>query len=93
MLLVVISYDIIDDCRRNKVAKVLLDYGERVQYSVFEVSVADKLPEIKERLTKIIDTKEDNIRYYLLCRSCVDKKLVTGKEKAAAIDKTGPIII
>jgi len=93
MSLVVISYDIIDDNRRNKVSKVLLDYGERVQYSVFEVSVPDKLPEIKERLTKLIDTKEDNIMYYLLCRSCKEKKVVTGQERASTVVEAGPIII
>lgn len=30
-----VSYDVVDDRRRNRVAKRLLDYGERVQYSVF----------------------------------------------------------
>ncbi len=93
MSLVVISYDIIEDSRRNRVSKVLLDYGDRVQYSVFEVSTPDKLPEIKERISKLIDRKEDNIRYYLLCRSCEEKKIVIGQEKASTINNAGHIII
>lgn len=32
----IISYDIPDDGRRNKLAKVLKGFGTRVQYSVFE---------------------------------------------------------
>ncbi|MEW6376162.1 MAG: CRISPR-associated endonuclease Cas2, partial [Thermodesulfobacteriota bacterium] len=32
----VVSYDIPDDQRRIKIAKILEDFGDRVQYSVFE---------------------------------------------------------
>lgn len=32
----VIAYDIPDDSRRDKVATLLVSYGERVQLSVFE---------------------------------------------------------
>ena len=38
----VISYDIVSDKLRNKVAKILLDYGKRVQYSVFECYISQK---------------------------------------------------
>ena len=30
-----VSYDVKDDLRRSRVAKLLLDHGDRVQYSVF----------------------------------------------------------
>ncbi len=86
MPLAVISYDIVDDTRRSKVAKVLLDYGERVQYSVFEITILEKIPEIKERVSRFIDRKEDNIRYYMLCRGCENKKTVIGHEKAMSND-------
>src|SRR5688572_33242493 len=32
----VVAYDVADDGRRERVARVLEDYGVRVQYSVFE---------------------------------------------------------
>lgn len=32
-----VAYDIAQDARRDRVATVLLEYGERVQYSVFVV--------------------------------------------------------
>ncbi|MBU4200685.1 MAG: CRISPR-associated endonuclease Cas2 [Verrucomicrobia bacterium] len=31
----IVSYDVTDDRRRNKVYKQLLDYGDHVQFSVF----------------------------------------------------------
>jgi CRISPR-associated protein Cas2 len=33
----VVCYDVVDDRRRNRIFKLLKDYGRRVQYSVFEV--------------------------------------------------------
>ena len=70
----VIAYDIVDDRRRNKVARLLLDYGIRVQLSVFEctenVSVIRK---IFRDLERVIDAREDSIRCYSLCESCIKK--------------------
>lgn len=53
--------------RLRQVAKVCLDYGQRVQNSVFELNIypAD-LVEIKRKLEKIIDPKKDSIRIYNL---------------------------
>ena len=35
-VLVIVAYDIKDDKKRSKIAKVLESFGDRVQYSVFE---------------------------------------------------------
>lgn len=53
--------------RLRQVAKVCLDYGQRVQNSVFELNIypAD-LVEIKNKLEKIIDPQKDSIRIYNL---------------------------
>ena len=53
--------------RLRQVAKVCLDYGQRVQNSVFELNIypAD-LVEIKNKLEKIIDPQKDFIRIYNL---------------------------
>lgn len=53
--------------RLRQVAKVCLDYGQRVQNSVFELNIypADMV-EIKSKLEKIIDSKKDSIRIYNL---------------------------
>ena len=74
----IVSYDIPDDKRRNNVAKVLLDFGERVQYSVFECIMDDVLHEkMTSRLRKIIK-KEDSIRIYTLCAKCEKTIMVIG---------------
>ncbi|MFW0884731.1 CRISPR-associated endonuclease Cas2 [Candidatus Acidulodesulfobacterium sp. H_13] len=39
----IISYDTSNDRKRNKIAKTLIDFGTRVQYSVFEYVINDKL--------------------------------------------------
>ena len=57
---VVVSYDIPKDQRRNRVCKLLKDYGERVQYSVFECLVRpEELKRLKERLKPLLEPTED----------------------------------
>jgi CRISPR-associated protein Cas2 len=67
----IISYDIPDDQRRTRIAKTLLDFGDRVQYSVFEARL-DKnlLDKLVQKLIEIIEESEDSIRVYPLCASC-----------------------
>ncbi len=67
-----ICYDIKDDRRRLHVAKVLKDYGERVQLSVFEANLDPKqLKRLKERVSDILDVEEDSLRLYPLCAACM----------------------
>ena len=71
MMLYLISYDIVDDDRRLQVARILLDSGQRVQYSVFEARVdPGSLTTLKEQLRAAIDEEEDSIRVYRICRDC-----------------------
>ncbi len=76
---VVISYDISDDGTRNKVANLLLDYGTRVQYSVFELLIDEKkLDELVERL-KDFPECSDSIRVYQICAGCLKKAILMGR--------------
>lgn len=79
---VVVSYDIPDDRRRTKVMKLLYGYGERVQYSVFECELrpAD-LEELKQRMRRLIQKDEDDVRFYPLCQRCLEKASALGKAK------------
>lgn len=53
--------------RLRRAAKACLDYGQRVQYSVFECLVdPGQLVMVRSRLLKIIDPETDSIRIYLL---------------------------
>lgn len=76
---IVVSYDVVDDNKRRRLAKVLLNYGKRVQKSVFECRLDEKnLLDMKEKLEKIIDMEEDSIRYYFLCKKCIDSIRISG---------------
>lgn len=70
----VISYDIVDDRRRRRMARVLESWGIRVQYSIFE---CDLTPEdqrcLSERLQECLDVKTDSLRWYPLCNNCLIK--------------------
>ena len=53
--------------RLRHVAKICLDYGQRVQNSVFECKVDPaQYIEFKERILGIIDREKDSIRFYHL---------------------------
>ena len=76
----VISYDIHDDKIRNKVAGVLLGYGERVQFSVFECDLGkNELEALVDQLSNLIE-RTDSIRYYGICQTCQKLILVSGKD-------------
>ncbi len=67
----VVAYDIPDDRRRNRVARVLEGYGERVQYSVFECQLTpDQFQKLWDELKRKVDEAEDSIRAYRLCPVC-----------------------
>ena len=81
-MFVVVSYDIIDDKRRNRVLNELKNYGNHVQYSVFECDLTkDQIEELRAELHRIIDKRKDSVRYYFLCGSCVEKIIVDGKSE------------
>ena len=71
-MFLVVAYDCSDDKRRLRVSKILLDYGYRVQYSVFEVQVDESLfGEMTERLRCVINHEEDSVRIYRICERCL----------------------
>ena len=68
-MLVVISYDISDDKRRDAAAERLLGWGERVQESVFECWLTEgELRRLIRQLEAMIDERTDRLRCYRLCR-------------------------
>jgi CRISPR-associated protein Cas2 len=68
---VVVAYDIRDDVRRLRVAKVLKNALERVQKSVFEGELdPDRVELVEARARRHMDEREDNLRVYVLCARC-----------------------
>lgn len=71
---VVIAYDITDNRRRTKVADKILQYGGRINLSVFECMLTDsQLASLQADLSKLIDGKTDKIALYCLCVDCYTK--------------------
>lgn len=70
MTLVIYDVSTVDAAGRKrlrKVAKECVNYGQRVQNSVFEVDVDyGTFLKLKDRLMKIIDEKQDSLRFYYL---------------------------
>lgn len=69
-MMTLVSYDVstVDAAGRKrlrKVAKECVNYGQRVQNSVFEVDVDyGTFLKLKDRLMKIIDEEQDSLRFY-----------------------------
>ena len=77
---IIVSYDIVNDKKRNKVAKVMKNYGKRVQKSVFECLIDDKeYVEMKNKLEMIINLETDSIRFYFICSKCKNNVEISGK--------------
>ncbi len=84
-----ITYDITSDKIRNKVSKILLDYGRRVQYSVFESDMTEKeLERVLKKIKSLIDTTTDNVKFYYLCLGCEKKTLSLGLDKSYKLPET-----
>lgn len=67
-MLTVICYDIADDRRRSRVARLLEGHGERAQESVFECHLdSSSLHRLKSAIDHLIDPHADRVRYYRLC--------------------------
>lgn len=71
-MMVLITYDISTSGatgakRLRNVSKHCLDYGVRVQYSVFECEVSPaQWVELKEKLLNVADLEQDSLRFYML---------------------------
>lgn len=87
-MMTIVSYDVstIDKAgkvRLRKVAKTLENFAQRVQNSLFEVNVdyATFLT-LKNELLKIIDEKQDSLRFYYLGNNWGKKVEHFGKKQS-----------
>lgn len=78
--------------RLRHVAKACLDYGQRVQNSVFECKVDPaQLAALKHRLLDIIDEKSDSLRFYHLGNNWEHRVEHHGSKESYNIE--GPLIV
>lgn len=75
--------------RLRHVAKACMDYGQRVQNSVFECEMTEaQYCLLKERIKKIIDESLDSIRFYILNKNDNRRVDVLGFETAYRVNDT-----
>ena len=78
-MLVLVTYDVSvtsreGERRLRQMAKVCLDYGVRVQNSVFECEVDPaQWVQLKVNLLRIYEPSEDSLRFYMLGKRGFDK--------------------
>jgi CRISPR-associated protein Cas2 len=78
--------------RLRRVARVCLNYGQRVQQSVFECVVSEtQYEEMRRALLSEIDEQVDSLRLYRLTEVLGGLREVFGQFRD--IDFTGPLVV
>ncbi len=96
-MLVLVTYDVsLADSggqgRLRRVSKACRDFGQRVQYSVFEIEVDPaQWAALKARLEKIITPDVDSLRYYYLGSNW--RRRIEHVGAKPATDLGGPLIV
>jgi len=96
-MMVLVSYDVstIDATgakRLRRVAKTCQNYGQRVQYSVFECIVDPaQWAVFKAKLINIIDPEKDSLRFYFLGSNW--KRRVEHIGAKEVVDLEDPLIV
>jgi CRISPR-associated protein Cas2 len=96
-MFVIVSYDVATregngQRRLRRVAKACQDFGQRVQFSVFECIVDPaQWALLKERLISEIDQDKDSLRFYYLGSKWHRKVEHVGAK--APLDQEGPLLI
>jgi CRISPR-associated protein Cas2 len=96
-MMVLVSYDVAvtssgGTTRLRKIAKTCQNYGERVQFSVFECVVDPaQWTKLKNILENIIKKETDSLRYYYLGANYKNRVEHIGAKPSRDVD--GPIIV
>ncbi|NLC18422.1 MAG: CRISPR-associated endonuclease Cas2 [Clostridiales bacterium] len=95
-MMVLITYDVNTETesgkrRLRRVAKQCVNYGQRVQNSVFECKLDNtQFRQVRNILEQIIDKDKDSLRYYMLGNNYKDKVIHVGAKETYDID--GPLV-
>lgn len=94
---VLVTYDIATHTsegrrRLRRAAKACLDFGQRVQNSVFEMKVDPaQWTDCRDRLLSMIDPETDSLRFYFLGNNWQRRVEHHGAKPSTDID--GPLIV
>jgi CRISPR-associated protein Cas2 len=96
-MMVLVAYDVSTASaegrrRLRQVAKACVDFGQRVQNSVFECLVDPaQWTQLRQTLVELIDAEEDSLRFYFLGRNW--QKRVEHVGAKTTYDPEGPLIV
>lgn len=81
---IIAAYDISNDNRRARLAARFQRWGDRVQKSVFVLTIsADELQELQAQAQRIIDLDRDSVLFWHQCTPC--------QASAHAVGQTRPL--
>ncbi len=95
--MVLVSYDVsLKDVagprRLRRIAKVCTNYGQRVQYSVFECIVDPaQWTRLRARLIQEMDETKDSLRFYFLGANW--RRRIEHVGAKVGIDQEGPLVL
>ena len=92
-MLVLVSYDVdtVSPSGQRRVGRACKDFGQRVQYSVFECEVDPaQWTTLRARLIAAIDAERDSLRFYFLGANGRRIEHVGAKR---ALDLEGPLLV
>ena len=76
-----VLYDITDNKRLARAASIVLDYGVRVQRSVYEARLTPHtLAILRQRLADVIEPEKDGVKIFPLCESCAARRVTRGAD-------------
>lgn len=96
-MMVLVSYDVstLDkpgQRRLRRIAKICQDFGQRVQFSVFEIEIDSAgWVGVQSQLCKLIDPATDSLRFYYLGNNWQHKVEHIGAKPA--LDLNAPLIL
>lgn len=96
-MLVLVAYDVNTETKAGQkrlrhVAKLCEDFGQRVQFSVFECLVDPvQWTELRRRLVDVVDLDKDSLRFYFLGKHWQRRVEQVGAKPS--YDPQGPLIV
>jgi CRISPR-associated protein Cas2 len=95
-MMVLVTYDVstadnTGERRLRRIAKACRNYGQRVQFSVFEIEVDPAIwVALRQQLIDIIDDRRDSLRFYQLGANWERRVEHIGAK--ASVDLKGPLV-
>jgi len=88
----VVSYDIHDDKRRTRIHNALKNFGQRIQFSVFECDLTkEQILRMQHTLKRIIkEEDQDSVQFYHLCDGC---KAKIDRIRGITPREDGPVVV